>query len=345
MKNKHRDVFYFLERFLLISIVPIGLIVLLYIIEDPYSVIREEPIGSFDYSRGSEPRLSFNKSMLSVNALKKRLIDGDIPDSFIFGSSISCYYEVDYWNKYINSSTTPFHFDSSMEGAASLLLKIKYLKHQNIEIKNALIIIDVIALTHPISGNSIMTMDYPELSSSVDWIKWHYSFFSSSIDLNFLVNYLPSKFTNKISHKNHTSIFESQPICYDCYRNEESLPMWNLIAELRPEIYFTSAPGLKPTYYIGNDCMVIDNKRESLFRAIAKELEGVNYHIVATPTRDKLTLSEQDHLLLDSIFSTDRFHDYTQSMSYVADDAVNWYDRRHYRANVARLVMDDVYNK
>ena len=74
-------------------------------------------------------------------------------------------------------------------------------------------------------------------------------------------------------------------------------------------------------------------------------LERADYRVVVSPTIDLDTLSRRDDNLLREIFGAERYHNLSVEMAHVALCDSNWYDSRHYRAPVAREIMDRVYRR
>lgn len=343
---KHNNnISHFVARVLAAVLPPVLLVVGLYLLIDPYRVVKGEIPDSFIVDPYNHPTLYRNKGLMSLKALERRVGEGDTPDSFVFGSSISCYYDVDYWNKYIGSSTVPFHFDSSHEGAASLLKKIQYIKNHGIDIKHALIVLDPLAISHPLQGDNIVNLDPPAIDAK-PWSQpaWQYSYLRTATSTDFLINYLPYLYDGRYNQNGRHALFEVQPMHYDVYRNEESIPLWDSIIRLRPEIFYTARrlPAVRELHCA--DSARIDDERERYYRVIADELSSSDYQVVISPTIERDTLSSRDRRLLADIFGHDRFHDFSVSMSHIALADSNWYDSRHYRAPAARMIIDSIYS-
>ncbi len=162
-------------------------------------------------------------------------------------------------------------------------------------------------------------------------------------DPDFLISYLPSLYTGTQYRYGFSEIFDRQPSIYDMYRNEESIPAWDEEIRRNPASFYALRcfPEVREPHC--SNPGRIDDVREHEYRRVASLLKGTDYHVVATPTLDCDTLSLRDTQLLKDIFGTDRFHNMTSCMADVAMQDSNWYDTRHYRAPVARAIMDAVY--
>lgn len=342
--DKHTSIRTFVMRALWIAGLPFVLCVFIYAMVDPFHVLRNQDIlVEMDDDNYEEPHISVNKGFLSLLALDQRRDEGDIPDSFIFGASISCYYEVEYWQKLINSVIMPQHFDSANEGAGSMRMKIEYLKNNGYNLNNALIVLDPNTLQYTLTSPHLWSQDHPRIAGWWTWPRWHYNYIKAFYDFRFLAGYLPVVTNIGTISKTRVRIFEPQPMVYDSYRNEESIPAWDMEIRLRPELYYS--------YRNFPDCRVphcsndrrIDRSHEKEYRRIAQLLKETDYHVIVSPTIQCDTLSTRDSELLASIFGRERFHDFSSSMAQVALNDSNWYDRVHYRAPVARALMDKVY--
>ncbi|MDE7472364.1 MAG: hypothetical protein K2M68_02145 [Muribaculaceae bacterium] len=341
--NQPKGILHFVTRTLLVVLPPVILIVGLYLLVDPYEVVHGYKIESFDIDPYNTPRLYRNKGLISLKAIERRVVEGDTPDSYIFGSSISCYYEVDYWNRYIGSHTTPIHFDSPSEGAASMLRKLQYLHNRGIPVNHALIVLDPIAISHQLSGDHIINLDPPGIAGPESLPRWHYAYLRTFTSPDFLISYLPYLYSGHYNRYGPHSVFEVQPMHYDVYRNEESIPQWDSIIRTTPRQFYADGRLPDVRRFHCSDTARVDTQREHYYRAIARQLSDCDYHVVVSPTIDLDTLSNRDCRLLAEIFGHERFHDFSVGMAHIALTDTNWYDRRHYRAPSARLIIDSIY--
>lgn len=335
----------FVARAFLVAGVPVAIVIAIYLWVDPFYVVGDDLLEAVESTSKSYSRLSVNKGLLSLSALDRRVESGDVPDSFIFGASISCYYEADYWMQYIPTSTTPMHFDSSSEGAESMRLKLEYLARSGVIIKHALIVIDPATIEYDLSGNSIMSADPPRVAGLSTWPRWHLRFFKAFYDPDFMITYLPGNVVGSKCKYGRFNVFEPQPIVYDVYRNEESIPEWDEAIKSRPEMFYAyrEMPE-KRELHCSNEAR-IDKIRENEYRRIARLVKDADYHVIVSPMIDLDTLSGRDDALLREIFGADRYHNFTVEMANVALCDTNWYDCRHYRAPVARKIIDRVYRR
>ena len=341
MKRDKNDIAHFILRVLTIIAPPVLLLIAMYVAIDPFDILRENTREQMLRNDTKTGRPQLHKGLVSLIALDERIARNDIPDTFIFGPSISCYYSTDTLMKLTDATTMPLHFDSSDEGVGSLRLKIEYLRRQGIDVKHALIIEDPLSLSSPSTGETPFSADPPAIGGLSTMTGWHYRHFGDS---EYLLNYLPWLATGRAVNYSPREIFERQPYAYDLYRNEESIPQWDAAIRERPDSFYAihRLPAERTLHC--SDSSRIDSEHASELRLVRELLDGVDYHLVISPTLTLDTISSRDDALLRDIFGPNRYHNFSASMSRVALCDSNWYDSRHYREPVASAIMHRVYD-
>lgn len=130
---------------------------------------------------------------------------------------------------------------------------------------------------------------------------------------------------------------------YNLSTNEESIPSWDHMITHDPDNYYINK-GIESR--LDEDTPqrdIIDHAREKEYRRVARLLEGVDYKVIVGPTLSHHLLSSNDDRLLAMIFGSSHYYNLSAEMSGIAADRTNWYDKRHYRAAAARLIMDRIY--
>lgn len=333
----------FVFRALAAVMPPLILLVAAYAILDPFGVLRGDTRQQLRDNDVGIGRLQTNKGLISLAALDERVAQGDIPDTFIFGSSISCYYRADTLRALTGTPTMPLHFDSSDEGVGSLRLKLEYLRRKGIEVKQALVVTDPISVMRPVTGEQTYSAEPPAIAGPAGSLKWHSIFFNTFCDFSFLQSYLPWLVTGDPVEYSGYHIFESQPYVYDLYRNEESIPQWDAEIKERPDSFYAvhELPAVRRFHC--SDEARIDAAHERELRLIRELLNGSDYHIVVSPTITLDTLSRRDDALMREIFGEKRYHNYSAAMDGIALNDSNWYDSRHYREPAATAILRRVY--
>ncbi|MDE7410739.1 MAG: hypothetical protein K2M94_01715 [Paramuribaculum sp.] len=344
----------------LIVISPIILILLgWYIWADPFKVIRHYDCY---YPEPAEypARIGINKGIVTFTNFEDRIKEGHKYDSFIFGSSISCYYDAATWSALIKDSlrrtcfakgnenhisVNPYHFDSSGESLISLAKKVKYLDDNGIIIRHALIILDpVIMAANP--SDSPGSIDPPQLHKNIfETIGYHYTFFRAATNADFFKSYIPGMVWNKPVKNGHNMVFERQPIKYDPLTNQETLQLWDSIIRTNPEKFYSRNPlNDSPIVYTERSPVLSEKKKEALERiAGIFSRHATDYHIIIGPNRAKITLNKSDLAEMQLIFESGRVHDFSTSHAPVLEADTMLYDNTHYRPPMAEIMMRQVY--
>ena len=176
--------FAFLKKFALLFGFPIILVVGLYVVCDPYKVIRH-------YDNFYEDQ-SFAKPDLCRDFVSTRMYEMNKDkynyDSFIFGSSRSKAYRVDQWKNYLPKGSSCFHYDASGEFLYGIHKKLCYVDSRS-QIKNVLLILDAFCLQNAKKRtNSHLYYVSPQLDG--DLIGFHYRHFLDFIHPGFLSAYI-----------------------------------------------------------------------------------------------------------------------------------------------------------
>ena len=120
--KKERDIRYFMGK-LLLFLVPLWLVIALYIILDPFKVIRE--YDSY-YVDGKPTYVNVDHDYVSTQVFEKTHPLYHY-DSFILGSSRSRFFPLEEWEKHIGNDCNGYHFDGSGETLYGVYRKLKYL--------------------------------------------------------------------------------------------------------------------------------------------------------------------------------------------------------------------------
>lgn len=333
--------YFVLKALCVIAPVPLCL-VLIYLWLDPFRVVK-------DYENYfADNDFYVNKEMVSVNTYLQNEASGRLCKSFIFGSSVSCYYPIADWLQYVQPDSVAMHFDSSSETIWSMARKVDWLASRT-DIRHALIILDAHILANT-EENTISTIPDPRLSDKpFSWARFHYKFFTSFADLNFLISYLPYLATGEKKQYGRSPIFETQNIVYDKSINEESIPDWDAEITCHPQTFAAKhvtplKDSIKPTV---QRRLLVGSKLDAI-ESIANTLHKKNTDVmvIISPNRKGIVLNPIDETILVNLFGKDNVANLSQSMlaQATASDTL-YYDDIHYRAPLARQYMKQAYSK
>lgn len=326
-----------------------------YTVTDPYKVLRHYDNYITDYKEESA-RIGINKGLITFTNFSDRRAEGHEYNAFIFGSSISCYYDAYAWaslleknrqNDNINDGKIePYHFDSSNETLTAMARKVNYLDENNIAIRYALVVLDPI-----IMGNedieSPAYVDPPQEHDNIfETIKYHYTFFRAAVNADFLKSWIPAQITGKPVNNGRNRIFEEQPIVYDPITNQETLPEWDIQIKKSPQEFYAEHKLIPAAKELKESKPVISAEKEQALREIAVIFKAHNtsYQILIGPNRAKVTLNSKDLTLLRNIFGNEHVHDFSSDMAYILESDTMLYDNTHYRPCVAQTFMECIYS-
>lgn len=251
----------------------------LYLWLDPFKVVRDYDLYMEDPEEDAL-RIGMNKGIVTLASysdnLKERADTSegkgrcniDPYNAFIFGSSISCYYDAEEWRDLLEARNRglapahpegdqgyrcihPFHFDSASESPMSMARKVEYLHASGAPLDYALVILDPLIMATDDQATPF-AIDPPELhcGDAIYPLRFHYTFFRAAMNFDFLKSYIAGDLTGKPLNVGHNPIFEEQPIVYDKALNQERLPQWDSLIRTSPEIFYAEHPLLPPSHSV-----------------------------------------------------------------------------------------------
>lgn len=337
-------------------VISFGLIIPIvwYIVADPFQVLRH--YDSYFPDPDAQPlRIGMNKGMVTLTNFNDRRKEGREYNSFIFGSSISIYYDAKKWAALLEEESAedsigagviwPYHFDSASETLMSMARKLQYLDSEGIPIRNALVILDPIIMATEVSDGPAF-LDPPQLHDSfLETIKYHYTFFRAATNADFFKSYIPSSFSHLPVENGRNLLFERQPIVYDKTVNQETIPQWDSIISADSRKFYMEHPLKASPENTSESALVLTEKRVRALESIKKVFDrhSTDYQIIIGPNRSKITLNPSDLKVFRRIFGSDRIHDFSSSHTSFLETDTMLYDNTHYRPPMAEIMMRQVY--
>ena len=174
---------------LLLVLMPLLLPVLVYVVFDPFEVLRK-------YDRHyNDPRIVYNRDYNTTETFMSNYVKQGY-DSFIFGNSRSLAFHCRDWNRYIKAKSV-YHFDASAESLYGIYKKIIFLDERGVNLKNCLLILDDVALAKSDNHKGHIAIKHPKVSreSALDF---HLEFLRAFMTPRFLTGFLDYKIRNRI---------------------------------------------------------------------------------------------------------------------------------------------------
>ncbi|KAA6321899.1 hypothetical protein EZS27_028503 [termite gut metagenome] len=333
-----------LKHFAIIGFIPLFLLFIVYLILDPFKVIK-----SYDtfYDINAKGRVGLNKDYISTTTFIKNYKKQNY-DSFVFGSSRSMVYQISDWRKYLSPQSHCFHFNASSEILYGLQKKIEYIDSKGIEIKNALLVLDHSTFEKESNSGHLWIIS-PALVGNSNILNFHFTFFKAFLSPKFLYAYLDFVISGKIKPymtKNH--LLEGGTLNYDVSSNEHR---WydfseNMINNNESAYYTKERLSVfykRDTLLKYSPISIRENQKKMLndIQRIFNK-HKTNYRIVISPLYDQLKLNKTDLEYLENVFGKDNVFDFS-GINTFTQDYTNYYEDSHYRPHVARKIMEKIY--
>ena len=330
-----------MKRFIIFCIslsLPLVIMVVYYIMEDPYKVIWH-----YDNYYSSDNVITLNRGYVStmhyINHHEKYGFD-----SFIFGSSRSIVYHEEEWKKYIPKYSRCFHFDFFTGSVGDLYGEIKCID-KNGTLRNALIILDSEMLS--VTENyGVLNSLPPVLKDGKNKLSFHNTYIWPFYKFGFFKAYIDYKI-----HKN----FKPYMISYltDPKRSMGYNPANNELDTDKTEekisngIYYNAETikGFKNAQFPGKvSNFALNQERKEMLREIKSifDTQKTDYRIVISPLYDQVKTNPADLQYLYDVFGEDFVFDFSGPNKWNSDYH-NYYEPSHYRPCVANELMRIVY--
>lgn len=333
-----------MKRFLLriMSFIGIPFLVLLvvYLITDPFKTLRPFSFHYFDET---------NRDYLSSELFLK-----NDPvyhyNSFIYGSSRCCGFNTYQWKNYLKSGARQYLFQAWSETLTGIEQKIDYLDKNGNSIDNAIVLFDIPG-----------TFGKQQLPKEVLSIK-HYRF-SGQSKLAFHARLFegfaqkPSKWFSSIKQYFNPSIkvFPADTIGNDWGINNRNLD----ISVQPPKDSLTSCPATVKSAFLkeieGKTDLDLKENEPQITSAFLVQLNHIktvfdkhhtDYRIIISPaycyTHPKINAKDLE--ILQDIFGQDKVFDYS-GKNDITTDCYNFSDPNHFGLSVGWQIIEDLYNK
>lgn len=334
-----------MKRFVLLSllaVLPVLLLVAFYIMRDPFQVVK--PYEGKLHQSSDSLALTTNWGYVTVESFKYFNPQGHY-DSFIFGSSLSGYYQVKDWKRYLPEDARPFHFNASRETLHGILNKLNWLVARGVKINNALLVIEDEMLTRRPLDSDVLFVQHPETAPGVS--DWHFQqLYFNTYRRPVLVAYLlfPGLMADRVLEEGYATTDISD-------RNEsinEGYYAWaDSVIAVNPDEFFT--PEHVSLYTRPTKLMPCQSKITSEVSSLLWNIMNVlrnqeaDYQIIIPPHYGYEAMDSRDLYKMEQIFGADRVHDYSHDAE-MGNNVRHYYDDRHLVAQDCARLMDSAYH-
>lgn len=333
-------------NFALIGITIIIIFLFLYVILDPFKVIKSYHTL---YDMNDKVRVNLNKDYVSTTTFVNNIKDTTLTyDSFIFGNSRSVHYRISDWQKYLSPKSTCYHFDAFGEALWAINKKIEFIDNRGIIIKNALIILDYETLIQDKPKSGHLYIITPILVKNTNIIDFHLTFFKAFLSPKFLYAYIDFLISGDVKpYMIKKALLDDIPINYDQKTNEIKYDYMESLIEKNK--YYT--PERLSNFYKRDSTqkyspVSINDNQKLILRNIHNILKkhGTNIKIIINPLYDQIKINTTDLSYLKYLFEEENVYDFS-GINEITDDYNNFYEISHYRPIVARKILENIYMK
>lgn len=331
MKNLSR-----LMKSLLLFGMPFFIIVIIYVMKDPFMIIHN--YDDFNSNYFIHKNRDFISSEMYFKNSKKYNYD-----SFIFGSSTALYTPPSIRCEFIEPKGLIYSFDASGENIVGVWSKIQFLNSFGCKINNALITIDQSIFSTFVNDNPIFMKHYEIYPSSK--LKFHYMYFLNFMDIRFLIAWTHYSMSNKF-YPYMNKILESQPYHYDTITNEYFNT--GILEELKTDsvAYYSKRKDRFPQrngLYVEADS-VIDVNEVSMLNEIKSIFlaDSTSFKILICPSYDQIAFNRSDKEILEAIFGSTNVFDFS-GINTFTEEKSNFYDALHFKKYVSREFFQIMY--
>lgn len=320
-------------RHILVFFIPFFGMLVWYLVEDPFMVVRFYD----DYFPSNSRRFCSNDAFRGIRLLDL-YSDSIRYNAFILGSSRSDFYYAKDWQIATGKSLRCFHFNQSGDNLLGMVQRINYLYRRFEQIDDMLLIMDHEFLSDIEPKEGPLFREPYQVTEMRDFVSFHWSFLRTFYSVDFQRRYW--------SEGGNRSFGEGE---YDAFSNELHKSNAEISIEKAPEKYYKSLPvgyQLYPRDSVQKIApIILGEEQKSLLVTLANLLDThhTDYRIIISPLYDQVKLNPSDSLYLSSIFSPKRFFDFS-GINRFTSDTLNYYENSHYRPILCRQLLGIVYS-
>lgn len=329
--------------FALIGTMPFLLVLGIYVAADPFKVIHwYDPI----YTGDVVGEVSLNRDYIGTVTLLNNYQERRY-DSFVLGNSRSFIYGTDDWKTYLPAGSSCYHYNAPGEVLHAITKKVEFIDNLGLPIKNVLLVLDNGILQQKEVKKGHIFMMSPQLADNENLFEFHLASLKAFVNPSFLRAYADFRFTGKVKpYMLEGGMLNRSQRTYNVASNELKMDYYEDLIE-RGE-YFT--PERMAVFYARDSVetehpQFIDEQQKQELQAMHRifEKHGTNCKVIISPGYDQRKLHNSDLQYLRELFGAQHIFDFSGKNPYT-EDYRNHYEQFHYRATVARDIMNEVYS-
>lgn len=329
-------------RLLLLFAIPFVLLIALYLVADPFKVIRQ-----YDdyYPERVAGGVSLNPGHVATQTYLHQASSRQY-DSFVMGNSRSIYYPVSTWQSFLPSGSSCFHYDAAAESILGIWQKLSFVERQGGKIRNLLMVADAGLLAKTDCDHWHLCETPPILTGYRNLVSFHWYNLKTFITPKFLAAYTDYSIFGVVRpYMLAESLLTEDMFLYDRETNECNFePLERQISNGQ---YFNQQRirAFDGSQYPDSvSPSVIGDEQQVILDSIASLLlrHNTSLHIVISPLYNQIRFNPSDRKWLEDKFGTDHVHDFSGPNEWNADYR-NYYETSHYRPHVANAILEQIY--
>lgn len=266
-------------------------------------------------------------------------------DSFIIGSSVAGYYDIEYWQKYLSIGSQPIHINNSCQTTRQLMLNCRYIASKA-PMRHVLIVLSPQFYNfRPFNGMvyTTPTQIQPTIIGKAD--SW-FTQFCFAFDRRTIVSYLCFKWLHTEAPKENTLAWLDPPFDFEPQRNIFHCEHDEKEIRRKGRDFLAAhpyAPAMMPSLPLSTDTAILRPDQVADLHAIKAILnqQGSTYHVVMTPSQHPLPSPEMNAQLVE-IFGQ-HYIDLSADFGFYFFFPGNACDAIHPMPELSRRLIDRIY--
>ena len=328
----------FLKKISILLFVPLLLLLVVYLVTDPYKTLKPFSLTYFDTT---------NRDYLSSELFVKNYPEHPY-NSYVFGSSRGCGINTYQWLTYLPEGSSQFLFQAWGETITGIDQKVTYIEEHHYPLDNVLMLVDIPkTFSRPQLPHIAMAIKDPRFSHQSEWAfqaTLYYDFIQKPSEWkkavrNKVKGIRPAVTFDPISNdweKENKDLDLSSPPKKECLRNM-SRKAKSVFKRDYVDNPYVSLPESVPV--IDDSMLEIMNHIKGVF-----DRNGTNYKIVVTPGYGYQypEITDQDLQSLQTVFGEENVFDFSRRRE-ITLDYENFADPNHFGLNVGWQILEEVY--
>lgn len=333
-------------KLLLVSC-PFTIILLSYIITDPFKVLYH-----YDdyYTEGRSHRhITLDNDYVALENFKNHY-PKEKYNSFIIGSSTTRFLMSRFWEPHIKTNKI-YHFDAAVESLFGLERKMDYFEKHHIPIKNALIVLDIDALNNTTDSEGHIFVKHPDLSGR-NPLDFQWQFFRTYLKWDFITAYWDYRISGKVkAYMTKKFLFDNAVYFNRNKKNEFEYVAFEEQIKKNPSLYykgdvlkmFTDRPQKSENTISPKRLDSVGIKMLKNTCRILKEKKS-DYRILIPPMYDQIYINPKDLAQIQSIFGKNRVYDFSGKNEF-NQEMKQYYEPWHFRIDTGKAIFDEIYTQ